>query len=167
MIKWFIFQKVGLPTFPLPARDSLWPFGRLPTRLLCWWDFSGKNTGVGCHSPPPGNLPDRGSKLHLLYLLYCRLWVILDSIDIHWTLHSTTAVEPKTSLNNFPNIKFIQRMSSKHSEVRLEISHERDLEKSSNVLETKWYNHPLVFGRDWYKDSRRYQNPQMSVKSFI
>ena len=28
-----------------------------PTRLLCPWDFLGKNTGVGCHFPSPGYLP--------------------------------------------------------------------------------------------------------------
>ena len=26
----------------------LWPLGLEPTRLLCPWDFPGKNTGVGC-----------------------------------------------------------------------------------------------------------------------
>ena len=29
--------------------DSLRPHGLWPTRLLCPWDFQGKNTGVGCH----------------------------------------------------------------------------------------------------------------------
>ena len=29
--------------------DSLQLHGLEPTRLLCSWDFSGKNTGVGCH----------------------------------------------------------------------------------------------------------------------
>ena len=29
--------------------DSLQPRGLQPTRLLCSWDFPGKNTGVGCH----------------------------------------------------------------------------------------------------------------------
>ena len=29
--------------------DSLRPHGLQPTRLLCSWDFPGKNTGVGCH----------------------------------------------------------------------------------------------------------------------
>ena len=29
--------------------DSLWPRGLYPTRLLCPWDFPGKNTGVDCH----------------------------------------------------------------------------------------------------------------------
>ena len=31
-----------------------------PTRLLCLWDFPGKNTGVGLPFPSPGNLPDPG-----------------------------------------------------------------------------------------------------------
>ena len=29
----------------------LWSYGLQPARLLCPWDFSGKNTGVGCHPP--------------------------------------------------------------------------------------------------------------------
>ena len=29
---------------------TLQPRGLSPTRLLCPWDFPGKNTGVGCHS---------------------------------------------------------------------------------------------------------------------
>ena len=29
--------------------NSLQPLGLQPTRLLCPWDFSGKNIGVGCH----------------------------------------------------------------------------------------------------------------------
>ena len=29
--------------------DSLQPHGLQPVRLLCPWDFPGKNTGVGCH----------------------------------------------------------------------------------------------------------------------
>ena len=29
--------------------DSLRPHGLQPSRLLCPWDFPGKNTGVGCH----------------------------------------------------------------------------------------------------------------------
>ena len=40
--------------------DSLWPRGLQPTRFLCPWDSSGKNTGVGCHFFLRGNLPDLG-----------------------------------------------------------------------------------------------------------
>ena len=28
--------------------------------LLCPWNSAGRNTGVGCHFPPPGDLPDPG-----------------------------------------------------------------------------------------------------------
>ena len=30
--------------------DSLWPHGLQPAKLLCPWNFPGKNTGKGCHS---------------------------------------------------------------------------------------------------------------------
>ena len=33
----------------LQSSDSVWPHRRQPTRFLCPWDPSGKNTGVGCH----------------------------------------------------------------------------------------------------------------------
>ena len=31
------------------ASDSLWPHGLQPARLLCPWNFPGKNIGVSCH----------------------------------------------------------------------------------------------------------------------
>ena len=37
--------------------SSLQPHGLEPTRLLCPWDFSGKDTGMGCHFLLQGNLP--------------------------------------------------------------------------------------------------------------
>ena len=40
--------------------NSLQPHGLWPARLLCPRDSPGKNTGVGCHALPPGNLPDPG-----------------------------------------------------------------------------------------------------------
>ena len=50
--------------FFLPLRNSLYPviqlcltlcdpLGLQPTRLLCSWDFSGKNAEMGCHFPLP------------------------------------------------------------------------------------------------------------------
>ena len=35
--------------------DSLWPHGLQTARLLCPWDFSGKNTGEGCISFSSGS----------------------------------------------------------------------------------------------------------------
>ena len=43
--------------------DSLWPFGLYLTVLLYPWDSPGKNTGVSCHFPLPGDLTDPGIKL--------------------------------------------------------------------------------------------------------
>ena len=40
--------------------DSLQPYGLWPVRLLCPCDFLGKNIGVDCHFPPPGDIPDPG-----------------------------------------------------------------------------------------------------------
>ena len=34
----------------------------IPSRLLCRWGFSSKNTRVGCHFLLQGNLPDPGIK---------------------------------------------------------------------------------------------------------
>ena len=37
------------------------PHGLFPIKLLCPWNFSGKNTGVGCCFPPQGIFPTQGS----------------------------------------------------------------------------------------------------------
>ena len=45
--------------------DSLRLRGLKPTRLLCPWDFSGKNAGVGCRLLQ-GIFPTQGWNPHLL-----------------------------------------------------------------------------------------------------
>ena len=47
--------------------DSLWPYGMKPARLLCPWDFPGKNTGVGCRFLLQGIFPTQRSNLRLLH----------------------------------------------------------------------------------------------------
>ena len=47
--------------------ESLQPHGLDPARLLCPWEFSGKNTGVGCHFFLQGIFPDLGLNLSLLH----------------------------------------------------------------------------------------------------
>ena len=39
---------------------TLRPYGLWPTRILCPWGSAGKNTEVGCHFLPPGDLPNPG-----------------------------------------------------------------------------------------------------------
>ena len=50
--------------------DSLQLYGLQPTRLLCPWDFLGKNTRVGCHFPLQGIFPTQGYNPRLLCLLH-------------------------------------------------------------------------------------------------
>ena len=60
------------------------------TRLICSWNFSGKNTGVGCHFLFQGIIPTQGSNPHLLGLLYWKQ--ILD----HWATEKVSCSPLKT-----------------------------------------------------------------------
>ena len=58
-----------------------WPRGVEPIRLLCPWDFPGKNTGVGCHFLLQGIFPTQGSNLRLLHWqLILSRWAISQRI---------------------------------------------------------------------------------------
>ena len=46
---------------------TLGPQRLQPPRLLCPWDFPGKNTGVGCHFLLQGIFPAQGWNPHLMY----------------------------------------------------------------------------------------------------
>ena len=46
--------------YSLSRVQLLRPHGLKPTRLLCPWDFPGKNTGVGCHLLLQGIFPTQG-----------------------------------------------------------------------------------------------------------
>ena len=50
--------------------DSLQPHGLQPARLLCPWDFPGKNTGMDCHFILQGIFPTQGSNSRLFHLLH-------------------------------------------------------------------------------------------------
>ena len=63
--------------------DSLWPLVCMfPTKLLCPWNFSGRDTGMSSHFLLQGFLPTHGSNLHLLHCLHCS-----------WILHQLTQQE--------------------------------------------------------------------------
>ena len=53
---------------------SLCPHGLQPSRLLCPWGFSSKNTGLGCHALLQGIFLTQGLNpglLHCRQILYC------------------------------------------------------------------------------------------------
>ena len=55
--------------------DSLGPHGLQPTRLLCPWDFPGKDTGVGFHSLLQGIFPTQGANPGLLHCRQILYWL--------------------------------------------------------------------------------------------
>ena len=55
--------------------DSLQPCGLQPARLLCPWDFPGKDTGVGCNALLQGTFPPRDGAC--VSCVSCIGWLIL------------------------------------------------------------------------------------------
>ena len=53
----------------LVMSDSLCPIGLQPARLLCPWNISDRNTGVGCHFLLQGIFANQGSNSCLFHLL--------------------------------------------------------------------------------------------------
>ena len=58
-------------------RNSFQSHDLQPTRLLCPWNFSGNNTGVGSHSLLQGIFPTQELHPCLLHLLHCRQILLL------------------------------------------------------------------------------------------
>ena len=69
-------------------------------RLLCPWNFPGKNTGVGCHFLLHRIFPTQGSNLSLLCLLHCK------QILYHCATWEASHFI-KTLLNNFLTLNFL------------------------------------------------------------
>ena len=67
--------------YPSAMSNALQPHGLQPTRLLCPWNFPGKNTGMGCHFLLQGIFPTYRSNPHLLH-------------HLHWQADSLPLVPP-------------------------------------------------------------------------
>ena len=80
----FFWNKALLLSFSCwVVTDSLWPHGLQPAKLLCPWDFPGKNTGVGWHFLLQGIFQIPGLNPRLLYwqkqsLQMCKCWEITE-----------------------------------------------------------------------------------------
>ena len=68
----------------------IWLHELEPTRLCCPWDYTGKNTGVGCHFLLQGIFPSQGSNLSLLCLLHC----LTDSLSLSHLGSLSEAIQP-------------------------------------------------------------------------
>ena len=74
--------------------NSLWPF-----RLLCPWDFSGKNIRGGCHFLLQGVFLTQRSNSHLLCLLHKQLSNSCLNIILEWVQHGYEKNGPCSSLH--------------------------------------------------------------------
>ena len=82
--------------------NSLRFHGLQSTRILCPWDFPGKNTGVGCHFLLQGIFPTQG---YNSCLLHCRQILYTGPMELclYWNLYwnyasilSQSEVEPNS-----------------------------------------------------------------------
>ena len=90
-----VFQLLG-------GIQLLQPHGLQPSRLLCPWDFPGKNTGVGCHFLLQGTVLTQGSNLCFL----------------HWQAGSFASEPPKKPiLYTLPRVKQLVGSCLQHKEL--------------------------------------------------
>ena len=119
-----------------------------PSRLLCPWDFSGKNTGVVCHFLLQGIFPTQGSNWSLLHWqLDFYHWATWEC-PLHVKHYRNISSGPKNS-----RVKAIIFLST------LQLSKVRDLWKLNNFshshIASKWqsWDSNLV----WIRSSFHYQ----------
>jgi len=62
-----IFRDMWKWKYQSVMSESLQPYGLQPARLLCPWNFPGKNTGVSCHFLLQGIFLTQGLNLGLLH----------------------------------------------------------------------------------------------------
>ena len=65
--------------------NSLRPHGLQPTRLLCPWDFPGKDTGMGCHSFSRGSSwPRDWTQVSCTAGRFFNYWSTRAALDFQW-----------------------------------------------------------------------------------
>ena len=76
---WRQFTLDKMKVWVAQSCPTLWPYAMWPTRLLCPWNFPGKNTWVGCHFLLQRNFPTQGSNLGLLLCRRIIIWATRES----------------------------------------------------------------------------------------
>ena len=94
----------------LVVSDSLRPHGLCPARLLCPWDFSDKNTGVGCHSLLQGTFLTQGLNPGILH---CRQ--TLYRLSHYMCLYTYTHVHTHTYQHFFAPMQNTYRKINRNS----------------------------------------------------
>ena len=74
--------------------DSLRAHGLQPTKLLCPWDFPGKNTGVGCYFLLKGIFLSQGSNLGFLHYMQFLYWLSYQGSPIRFSQNVKMRSQP-------------------------------------------------------------------------
>ena len=83
------------------------PMSCSPPGFSCPWNFSGKNTGMGCHFPHPGGLHHPGIKTTYLVspALAGRFFTTSATWKAHGTFYPTTNTHYQVSMGHFPYLR--------------------------------------------------------------
>ena len=92
----FFNQHLGICCSVAKSCPTLWPHVLQPPRLLCPWDFLGKNSGVGCHFLLQGIFPTLGSNPALVGGLF---------------ITESTRETPQKTYSEIPNNHCLRRTS--------------------------------------------------------
>ena len=118
--------------------DSLWPHGPQPARLLCLWNFPGRNTGK---LPTPGDLSDPGIETRIS-CISCTGWRILYH-QCHLGSPNLCILSLKNGKNHKISKLFIKVNSQKENPEMKYISHENYRIKKDNYKKHKHLLHDL------------------------
>ena len=105
------------------------------TRLLCPWDFPGKNTGGGCHFLPPGIFMTQGLNPHLL------LWQAGSLPLSHLRSPPSTLLHLKLLPWTSPNMYFllVLRKTNKQTNIKeSQLLSQMDFTMKTPQLVAKW-----------------------------
>ena len=79
-LSFLLLLKVEKKSASYSVCNSLRPHGLQPSRLLCPWDFSGKNTAVDGHAVLQGTFPTQGLNPRLSCCRLFTLWATREAL---------------------------------------------------------------------------------------
>ena len=126
-----IYTHICMPAQLLRSCPTLPPDGPLPARLLCPWDFPGKNMGVGCHALLQEIFLTHWLNLHLLH---CR-WILY-----HWAVGTHIYAE----IYIYIYISSVQFSHSVMWKASLSITHYWSLFKLISIMSVMPSNHLIL-----------------------
>ena len=125
--------------------------------ILCLWDSTGKNTGVGCCVLLQGIIPTQISNLLLLSFL-------------HWQLGSLPLASPRKPFHSVYECQICQRIAQRSKQWSLQINPKYSVEGLMLKLKLQYFGHLMQSrligedpnaGKDWRQEEKRTAENEM------